>query len=610
MKSRIFLLLIAFALGLCLVGPTWADDGKEKDAAKPNAAKQDEAKQDEAKQDEAKQDEAKKDDKKDADEASDPNAGAEDLEKATEAKIAATTITDLGTVIDLCESALKKGLDEQNTTFAKHLLASSLAERGKTIASRVIAGPSPSPQWPSLRDASVKDLERSVKIIPDQPEIWLILGQLYLLPPQNVEKSLAAVDKSIAGEEEVDAETRVRAHVLRATIVKEPAKRLESLDKAIELAPSSAAAIRARALVYADLKEWEKALEDFKTAMLLEPDHVATLEAEALVLGRLKRYDEAMKCLDRVEELQPDSISPYRLRAQLLSMQSKYDEAAAELEKALKKKPGDPVVLLLLANIHEQAGNMDAALADIDRLIEKNPKLPMARRMRILLLIQNKKYDQASAELEKLIKKDPEDIDLQAQLAMLYSAMHQPAKAVEVYDKVLQKEPDNFDALRGKADAFLALGKHAEAISIYDKALKIDPENSGVLNNLAWVLATSPKDDLRDGKRAVKLATKACEETDYKAGHILSTLAAAYAETGDFETARKWSAKAVEEGREEELEALKKELRALQEGNPLARVDGAGRGEFDRAEGGLRRGVWGLGTVVKRGIRVKKAARS
>ena len=60
------------------------------------------------------------------------------------------------------------------------------------------------------------------------------------------------------------------------------------------------------------------------------------------------------------------------------------------------------------------------------------------------------------------------------------------------------------------------------------------------------MLATSPDEKLRDGPRALKFATKAAEATKYETPHILSTLAAAYAETGDFENAAKWSQKAVE----------------------------------------------------------------
>ena len=135
-----------------------------------------------------------------------------------------------------------------------------------------------------------------------------------------------------------------------------------------------------------------------------------------------------------------------------------------------------------------------------------------------------------------------------------------------------------------RGDALLGVGKHAEAIADYDAALKFQPDESGVLNNLAWVLATSPQDALRDGQRALKLATTACEVTKYEAPHILSTLAAAYAETGDFPTAIEWSTKAValagqqlkaveQEGNDleelkEQLDQLEKELAEYQQSKP------------------------------------------
>ncbi len=89
-----------------------------------------------------------------------------------------------------------------------------------------------------------------------------------------------------------------------------------------------------------------------------------------------------------------------------------------------------------------------------------------------------------------------------------------------------------------------------------------------MLNNLAWVLATSPEDELRDGGRAVELAKQACEVTEYKQAHILSTLAAGYAESGDFDHAVDWSQKAVALGADEMKEQLKKELESYQAKKP------------------------------------------
>ena len=67
-----------------------------------------------------------------------------------------------------------------------------------------------------------------------------------------------------------------------------------------------------------------------------------------------------------------------------------------------------------------------------------------------------------------------------------------------------------------------------------------------IVNNLAWLLATSPEATLRDGGRAMRLAEWACQSTSYKSPPLLESLAAAYAETGQFDQAIRITQQAIE----------------------------------------------------------------
>ena len=254
-------------------------------------------------------------------------------------------------------------------------------------------------------------------------------------------------------------------------------------------------------------------------------------------------------------------------RARIFGLQANMKAALAELDKAHDIEPGNLAVLLLRAGVLQDLGEKAKALADIDRILELKPDLPEAVRLRIALLITDKKLDEAAAGLEKLRQQNPKDEAVLLELGELYHMQKKYDKAIDIYSAALADHPDQWQFLRARGDAQLNCGRRTKAIADFDKALKLQPKDSGLLNNLAWVLATAPEQKLRDGKRALLLATKACQQTEYKEDYILSTLAAAYAETGDFASAEKWAAKAVELSTKDRDE-LKKELSSYQAHKP------------------------------------------
>lgn len=110
------------------------------------------------------------------------------------------------------------------------------------------------------------------------------------------------------------------------------------------------------------------------------------------------------------------------------------------------------------------------------------------------------------------------------------------------------------------------LSRAADAVNFYRKSLELNPNQPVVLNNLAWLLATLPDDNLRNGNEAVALAQKANELTGGKNVIINGTLAAAYAEAGNFEKAVEIARKAIELAasiNEKQIEQKNRELLKL-----------------------------------------------
>lgn len=503
------------------------------------------------------------------------NDGQEDMDKATQLKIAAESVDDLAAVIERLDTALEKGLDKENEELARQMLISTLMQRGELYSAALFNLAPQDPQrglrLMQFRSWALSDFQRALEIDNKLWEAQLQIGKLQTLPLGDEGAARRAFTQVIKSKE-ATPEEKGEAYALRSGLQKDDEKRTEDLNKAVELMPKKVDYLRMRGEYLYGKEKYNEALADIDEAIKLEDDHMATHEMRGMILLGLEKYDEALVSFNRASELEPQAAVPYQHRAQLYRQKGDLENAVTQLTKALELSPDNAATLLIRSTIYLELKQVDKALADVDQAIKAAPRLPQPYMMRAEILAASDRIDEAIEQLDQLVKQVPGNVQLLNRLGSFYLIAGRPRKTIETLTQAIELEPENFNALRFRGDAHLNIGQHAEAVADFDKALAIQSEDESLLNNFAWVLATSPDDTVRNGKRAVELAMKASEMTGHQTPHVLSTVGAAYAETGDFEAAKKWSKQAVDIERkalelattDEERAKLKNDLEQLE----------------------------------------------
>jgi tetratricopeptide (TPR) repeat protein len=154
-------------------------------------------------------------------------------------------------------------------------------------------------------------------------------------------------------------------------------------------------------------------------------------------------------------------------------------------------------------------------------------------------------FDKAIADLSEAIRLDPRSATTFYGRAIVYEDIEQFDKAIADYDHVIQIAPKDADDYAVRGVAYFKKGNYKEAGSAFEKALQLFPNNDSVLGRFAWFRATCPDASLRNGKEAIRMSMRACERTNWKEPAHIETLAAAYAETGDFDGAVKYQTQAM-----------------------------------------------------------------
>jgi tetratricopeptide (TPR) repeat protein len=183
-------------------------------------------------------------------------------------------------------------------------------------------------------------------------------------------------------------------------------------------------------------------------------------------------------------------------------------------------------------------------------------------------------YDAAIAHYDEAIRLSPRFARPYHGRGVAYFHKRLYKKAIASCTEAIRLEPENDAAIYDRGLARWQNGEPRQAVQDFTQAIRVNPKNDSAYNGLAWALSTATRAELRDGKRAVELATKACKLTDWKSPFHLSALAAAYAEVGDFPRAIEWHKKAMAspDFPKDKLERARQRLKLYEQRKPYREV--------------------------------------
>jgi tetratricopeptide (TPR) repeat protein len=254
-------------------------------------------------------------------------------------------------------------------------------------------------------------------------------------------------------------------------------------------------------------------------------------------------------------------------------VKDRYQKAIPHYLKAIEINPNGAEAFGNLGVALAFLGKNDEAIDAFEKALALNPKITTVHYNLGTTLADCKRTDEAISHLQQALDMDPDYIDAHYQLGKAWTVKEQMDKAIPEFQRVVELQPDRFGAYYNLAEALTKQSQFKEAAIQYRKAIEINPTFVEAMNNLAILLASCPDAAARNGADAVKIANRAVQLSRGQDPIILSTLAAAYAEAGQFpeaiQVAKNAHAMALSRNQIEVAKFIQDNLRLYEAKQPL-----------------------------------------
>jgi tetratricopeptide (TPR) repeat protein len=279
--------------------------------------------------------------------------------------------------------------------------------------------------------------------------------------------------------------------------------------------------------------------------------------------------ESALKDFDEAIRLGYDTANAYSSRALFLSATLKHDKAIEDFTKAMEKGERTEANYINRAASFMQLNQIDNAISDYTEALALNEKNAGILQQRATAYKVKGDLDKAIEDFSKAIDLAPKFIPAIMGRGYIYFQAGDHARAIGDFSKVIELNDRASVAYNNRGYNLQLMGKEKEALIDFEKSVELDAQYALAHQNLAWLLATGNDKSLRDPKRAVAAATKACELNQYNDLSDMAALAAAHAAGEEFDLAMGIQEKVLERAPEEQKSLAKKLLELYRENKPF-----------------------------------------
>ncbi len=364
----------------------------------------------------------------------------------------------------------------------------------------------------------------------------------------------------------------VEALVTRSMIYLEQGnlqRAFQDMNESLKVDPKRASSWNNRGLIYMQMNQVDLAIKDIDYALKLAPQYANARNNRGMCYYALGNFSQAINDYDQAIKLNSAYPMFYVNRGVAYLASGQSQKALQDFDAAISIRPNISEAFIGRSNAFLSLRDLEKAEDNASQAVRLDPQSAEGFNNRGWIRYQIKEMEGAEKDFQKAISLNPNFAKAFSNYGVMLTQLDRPSEALENFDKAVELDQGSPLSYSNRGNAWLAVADYEKAKIDFEKAIELSPENTEALNSQAWFLATCPLQEYRDGETAVGLATQACESVAMKNWSYLDTLAAAYAETGDFEKAMELQEQAILLAPAEKQEICQQRLVTFQAGKPV-----------------------------------------